>query len=182
MSQLRNIRHERFIREVFKANGNATEAYRRVYPNVEPKNSARAAAARLLASDSIKRRFWEVHRDMVKRSDITVDKILTDYQRAMDKADALDKPGDVTNAATAQAKLVGLLIDRREIGNAGEYDSMTSVEAILQRVSETEGPEVARAMARAFGVELQAETSEAKPTEPEPSELLEANPPTDTVN
>ena len=38
------------------------------------------------------------------------------------------------NASEKKAKLVGLLVDRREIGNAGEFEQMTDISQILEKV------------------------------------------------
>tara|TARA_R110000868_G_scaffold5117_2_gene31627 strand:+ start:34 stop:570 length:537 start_codon:yes stop_codon:yes gene_type:complete len=178
MAALKNMRHEWFAREYVKT-GVGAEAYRRVYPKAHPRRSAIANASRLLTYDTIDRRVGELREQAMKRSDITIEKILADYQRAMNMAEALEKPGDVTNAATAQAKLVGLLIDRREVGGAGEYDNMASIEAVLSRVAETEGPKAAMAMAQAFGLEFRAETTEP---DPEPVDLSSFDPPSGSVN
>ena len=178
MAALKNMRHEWFAREYVKT-GVGAEAYRRVYPTARRKDVAKANASRLLTYDCVDRRVVELQEQAMKRSDITIEKILGDYQTALEMAKGLEKPGDVTNAATAQAKLVGLLIDRREVGNAGEYDNMASIEAVLQRISETEGPKAAIAMAQAFGLEFVADTKEP---EPEQVDLTSIDPPSGSVN
>ena len=57
------------------------------------------------------------------------------------------------NAATAQAKLVGLLKDRIETRNVDDFDSMDSISEILQAVEKQAGSEVALALSKAFGLD-----------------------------
>ena len=90
---------------------------------------------------------------MAKRADITEDKILTDYQVALDLAKTQEKPDSVVNAATAQAKLVGLLRDRTEVGKPGDFEQLESVSEILEKVSQEAGPEAASALAAAMGID-----------------------------
>ncbi len=129
MPTLKNMRHERFIREYLKTDFNGAEAYRRVYPR-------------------------EVQAAIIKRSDITVDRILTEYEEARKLAVQQEKPEAMLNASEKKAKLVGLLVDRREIGNAGDFEQMTDISQILAKVREDAGAEAADALAKAFGINL----------------------------
>jgi hypothetical protein len=90
---------------------------------------------------------------MAKRADITEDKILTDYEEALKLAKAQAKPDSIVNAATAQAKLVGLLKDRIETKNADDFENMDSISDILQAVADQAGPEAAAALSKAFGLD-----------------------------
>lgn len=89
----------------------------------------------------------------MRRSDITMEKILGDYEEAKEMARSLEKPGEMISAATAQAKLVGLLIDRRENANAGDFDALDNMDAVLAKVTQEVGPEAAEALAQAFGLQ-----------------------------
>lgn len=108
----------------------------------------------------------------MRRSDITFEKILSDYQLALDLAKQQEKPSEIVSAASAQAKLVGLIVDRRELGQAGDFDGLNDIEAIISKVREDVGNEAADAMARAF-------------SEPQINQAAEQfkslEPPTDTV-
>jgi hypothetical protein len=105
----------------------------------------------MLTRDNIKKRTLEVMQTMAKRADITEEKILSDYQRALAMAEAQEKPSDMVNAATAQAKLVGMLKDRIETKNV-DFEGIDSIAEILQVVAEQAGPEVAMALSRAFNL------------------------------
>jgi hypothetical protein len=90
---------------------------------------------------------------MAKRADITEDKILTDHQAALDLAKTQEKPDCIVNAATAQAKLVGLLRDRIETKNVNDFENMENIDDILQKVADEAGPEAAAALSKAFGLD-----------------------------
>jgi hypothetical protein len=147
MPALKNMRHEKFIREYLKTDFNGAEAYRRVYPRHKP-NIAKVSASRLLTSANLQRRLREVQEAVIKRSDITVDRILTEYEDARQLAIAREKPEAMLNASEKKAKLVGLLVDRREIGNAGDFEQMTDVSQILEKVRQEAGLEAAEALAK----------------------------------
>ena len=57
----------------------------------------------------------------------------------------------MVSAATAQAKLVGLLRDRVETGQAGDFDQLDTLSAIVEKVAEEVGPEAAQALMVALG-------------------------------
>ena len=152
MPILKNQRHEKFAREYVKT-GIGAEAYRRVYPRIDPNETAKRNAYRLRTYAHVDKRIQELRQAMAKRADITEDKILTDYQEALALAKKQEKPDSMVNAATAQAKLVGLLRDRVETGNAGDFDNMDSISEVLEAVAAQSGPEAAMALSKAFGLD-----------------------------
>lgn len=125
---------------------------------------------------------------MAKRSDITIDKVLSDYQRALNMAEADNKPNEMISAAREQAKLVGLLVERKEVGNAGDFESMESISDILAAVAEKAGPAAALALSKAFDLVGQGEIavgmveSSTAPQEEAVEALLNAKPASDQVN
>lgn len=120
---------------------------------------------------------------MAKRADITVDKILSDYEQALQLAKAQEKPNEIVNAATAQAKLVGLLRERVETGSPGDFAAMDNISDVLEAVAEQVGPEVALALSKAFGL-LDEATKKEPEVEPErePNLLERFDPPSGAVN
>jgi hypothetical protein len=151
MPILKNPRHEKFAREYVKI-GIGAEAYRRAYPRAHPISTARVSASQLLTKPNIASRTTELRQAIAKRADITEDKILTDYQAALDLAKTQEKPDSIVNAATAQAKLVGLYKDRI-VNEPNEIDQMENVSDILEHVAKEAGPEIASALAKAFGLD-----------------------------
>ncbi len=115
----------------------------------------------------------------MKKSDITVDKVLQDYQFALELAKKQGRSAEIVNAAQAQAKLVGLLRDRVETGSVGDFGDDTTIEGILEVVAKQAGPEAAMSLAAVFGLKIpeSAETKKMKE-----AVLFIADPASDTVN
>lgn len=181
MAELRNVRHEHFCRELIRTGGNGAEAYRRVshrFPNkpLRHPHGAKAIAYHIRKRPEVQRREQELKEIMAKKSDITIEKILTDYQHALEMAKEMAKPAEVISAATAQAKLVGLLRERVESGNVGDFDGLENVSDIIQKVGVDVSPEAALALAEAFGL---GKTETAKEGAPG---LIDRLPPSDAVN
>lgn len=181
MPALKRLRHEMFAREYIRAGENATQAYLKTHevfpgkPLVHYK-SAQVVSSVILKRPEVKHRIRELRNIMAKKSDITLDKVLTDIEEAIVMAKAQAKPNDLVNAAVAQAKLVGLMRERVESGNVGDFDGIEDISEVLAKVAEEAGPEAALALSRAFGFD------NAVPS-PEPvDELTDAKPASDAVN
>ena len=87
---------------------------------------------------------------MAERTRITIDTLLRDL--AEDRALAREtKQVSAAIAATQlSAKLVGLLIDRKESGQPGDFSDLTSADEILARVRADLGDEMADAITQAL--------------------------------
>lgn len=167
------MRQELFLREYMKT-ANATEAWRRIYKNKNPSDTA----CRALKKPHVQKRFNQLLERQMKRSDITVDKVLADYQYALNLAKEQGKAAEVVGAASAQAKLVGLLRDRVETGQVGDFSEGHSIADILELVAKEAGAEAAASLASMFGmqpVELEQQTTDI-------SQLLSSDPPTGRMN
>jgi hypothetical protein len=79
---------------------------------------------------------------------------------------AQQKPEAMLNASEKKAKLVGLLVDRREVGNVGDFEQMTDISQILEKVREDAGAVAADALAKAFGLDEPASTPDPSEAEP----------------
>jgi len=185
MAALKRMRHEMFAREYILNGENASAAYRLTaqhFPNkplVHPKSAA-VVGYTILQRPEVKRRIFELRDIMAKKSDITLDKLLTDIQEAMFMAKTQAKPNDVVNAALAQAKLVGLLRDRVEAGAVGDFDGIDNISEVLEKVAQDISPEVALALSKAFGYTKDEPETQSEPVEESP--LAQAIPPSDAVN
>ena len=149
MPALKNLRHESFVREYLKC-GVGADAYQRAYPRAARNTAGRNAWYLLNRNTKVPARLAELHQEALKRSDITIDRILTDYQEALDLAKAQQRPGDIINAATAQAKLVGLFRDRGE--NTPSINETDNIVQILQKVRDECGSEGMQRFASAVGL------------------------------
>ena len=177
-----------FAREYVKT-GQACEAYRRAFPTCKSSLAAKANGWRLLhphsdyvyASKAVNKRINELRAIMAKKSDITMDKVLTDYQYALELAKQKDEANNIINAATSQAKLVGLIVDRKENGNAGDFAHLDTVSEILNALNDQVGPEITLAVTKAMGL-IQEDNPELDKRVEEVEALLEAKSPSDQVN
>lgn len=170
-------RQSRFCLEYHKI-GVGAEAYRRSY-SITDGNVAAVNACRLLSKPHIKRRLFQLEERLMKRNDITMDKVLTDYQYALDLAKKTNRADQIVAAAQAQAKLVGLLRDRVETGNVGDFPDNTTIEGILDAVSREAGPEAAMALASMFGLKVPVSQQTEQMKE---AALFIADPASDSVN
>lgn len=179
-----SLRHEFFVR-AYLQNGSPTGAYRQTvkrYPGhreIKNPNTYKVVPFVILKRPEVKRRIEQLRAQMAKRSDITLDKILGDYEYALQLAKENGKPDSIVNAATAQAKLVGLLRERQEIGRPGDFEAMENVSEVLEAVSKEAGPAAALALAQAMGISVTAIVPEG---EPEVVDLSAIEPPTGSVN
>ncbi len=170
-------RQDKWLLEYMKCD-NMTEAWMRIY---EPscRECARAASAKAIGKPHVKRRLDELRERAMKKSDISIDKVLTDLQWAIDSGKAQGKPSDVIAGSNAQAKLVGLLRDRVETGAVGEFGDTNSISDVLEMVAKEAGPEAAMTLAAMFG--LKVPDSQATKNMQE-AVLFIADPPSDAVN
>lgn len=172
---LKHQRHELFLREYFANGWNGERAYKTVYG---PVKTAKVQASKLLAKPMVRKRFNQMVNRLIKRADITEEKILTQYQEAYDMARETGKTADMVSASTAQAKLVGMLRDRLEAGSPGDFDRMDNISDVLEALSQQVGPDIASKIGQALGA---LPAIEAKPIE-DINELASTPAVSDAVN
>ncbi len=187
MPALANMRHEWFCQEYVRSK-KQTEAYRIVYCQLDKdgnfKGSPKAQwnnSKRLLKRPEVKARIQEIAMIIKRKSEISYEKVLNDYQRALDMAESLGRPGDMISAAREQARLTGLLVERQEFGKAGEFDMMENISDVIEKVKEEAGDEAASALVRAFNL-LDNQKQEEAAAPQDTAALLEAEPGSDAVN
>jgi hypothetical protein len=148
MAILPNVRHERFAK-AFVREGSVSRAYVKAgYPH------NRGNASRLKATESVKRRIEELRAMQNVKHRITVETLLSDLAEARALALRTEQPGAAIQATTVAAKLVGLMVDRKESGAPGDFSALQDNAAIIERVR----AELGDAMANAFaGLVAQAE-------------------------
>jgi hypothetical protein len=179
MPPLPDFRQELFVRECVKnrlRQSNQTDAWLVSHPNVKSRAVAQAAAARAIKYPKVQARYQELMAHFMKKSDISIEKILSDYQLALDMAKQQEKPSEIIAAAREQARLIGLLRERVETGNVGDFDNMTDVGEILRVVEREAGPQAAMALVKAFNLEPVQEAEE------DTSALEQSEPASDAIN
>jgi hypothetical protein len=146
MPALANIRHERFVRHYLKT-GVAAQAYLAAGYKPTNRNSLDASACQLLRSPKVQSRIGEFRRQMTYKTRVTLEKLLDQAEEARALAMASEQPAAAIQATTLQAKLVGLLVDRKETGQPGDFSALNSQDEVLAKVRAEYGDEVAKAVA-----------------------------------
>lgn len=120
---------------------------------------------------------------MLKRSDITIEKLLNDLVEDRELARSSKQASAAISATQLMAKLVGLLIDRKESGAPGEFGHLTSPEQVREKLAADYGPEVAQLLDAALRAAQAPGEPIAQPVEPEPdAAFIELPTPGDTIN
>ncbi len=124
MPTLDNPKHEKFAQEIAKGTA-IGEAY--VVAGYEGQNTSAAAASasRLLKSAKIQARVSELLNQGATRAVVSIQKILEKLDKAYDLAESLGQPAAMVTASMGQAKVAGLIVDKKEVGGPGDFDRMT---------------------------------------------------------
>src|SRR5262245_29177276 len=122
MPVLRNVRHENFAQELAKGKV-AHEAY--VLAGYRPN---RGNATRLKLNEAIIARVKELIErtaaNAAARAEVTVVSLLNELEDARKQAVEINQPSAAVSAIVAKAKVAGLIVDRKEVGKPGEFESM----------------------------------------------------------
>ena len=122
---LQNPRHERFAQEIAKAKTATAAMAAAGY--TDPRNSTR-----LMKNDEIRRRIAELQARGAERAEVTLASLLAELDAARQLALKLGQCSAAVAAVMGMAKLTGLIIDRREIGQPGEFDHLTDAELVAK--------------------------------------------------
>ena len=139
---LRNPRHEKFCREYLKT-GIASRAYLAAGYRVTKKKALTPCSSRLLACASIKARLATLRSAMATRQNITVDTLLADLESDRQLAQAEGQASAAVQATMAKARLLGLIIDRKESGHPGDFHALKSIADIVDAVRQQLGTQAA---------------------------------------
>jgi phage terminase small subunit len=149
MPALANIRHERFARALIRT-GVAAVAYLKAGYAPTTRNALDVSACQLLRKPKVQTRIGELRRQMAARNRITVDSLVAELDEARLDARRLDQPSAAISATMSKARLVGLLVHRKETGDPGAFQGLQSEEAVLARVRAELGDDAARQLAQAL--------------------------------
>jgi phage terminase small subunit len=132
MPILSNLKRERFARAYIELGSNrrayVAAGYRaRLWDDLSKSVPVDACAARLLRDAKVTARIQELREAMAKRADITEDSIADELEQARLGAMKCEQHAAAVSATVAKAKLVGLMVDRKEV-RQGEIESMTEEE------------------------------------------------------
>src|SRR5262245_18124958 len=127
---LRNPRHERFVQALFEG---------------KPANRAYADAGyaphdgnciRLRGNERIKARLAELQAQAARSAKITIESICAELAEATEVARTKGQAQAMVSASALRAKLAGLMIEKVEVGQPGDFDGLHSTAAIVDRVLE----------------------------------------------
>jgi hypothetical protein len=116
MPVLRNSRHERFARALYKglpAHGAYTEA---------GYAANRGNAVRLKTNESVQSRLAELQGMAAQDADVTVDTLVRELESARVVAMTKGNASAAVGAILGKARLLGLIVERKEKGGPGDFD------------------------------------------------------------
>ena len=85
---------------------------------------------------------------------VTVESIAQELDEAKALAFAEGQASAAVAAVMAKAKLFGLVINKSESGQPGEFSNMATPQDVIDKVRNELGDQVAETLAKAFGLEL----------------------------
>jgi phage terminase small subunit len=122
---LKNSRHERFAQLV--SEGKSATAAMKEAGYSDGRNSWR-----LMNNEAIRGRIDELLARGAERAEVTVASLLEELEVARQLAMQKGQASAAVQATMGKAKLTGLIVDRREVGSAGEFDHLTDEELVAE--------------------------------------------------
>jgi phage terminase small subunit len=126
MPPLDNPRWERFAQELAKGQSQ-TGAY--LTAGYKGAKSPTTAASRLLTNVKVAARVKELQQRGAERAEVTVASLIADLDEDRKLARGAGQASAAVAATMAKAKLLGLVIDRKEVGAPGEFDEIENMSA-----------------------------------------------------
>ena len=128
MPVLSNAKHELFCQHLALGK-TASEAYEMA--GYKPSRSnASVLRAKQNVSDRLSEILQQSERKIVQDIEYTRDSILAELEDARAFAFEKGNPSAAVSASIGKARVLGLIIDRREVGNVGKFDSWTDEQLI----------------------------------------------------
>lgn len=146
MAALFNPRHERFCREYMKI-GIASRAFLAAGYRPTNRNSLDACSSRLLSSPKVRQRILELGKMNEKKHEVTVASLIADLEDDRQLARENKQAAAAVSANIAKARLLGLIVDRKETGAPGDFSAMSSADEILDKVRKELGDHAADLLA-----------------------------------
>lgn len=139
MNELKNFKHEKFC-QFFIETGNASEAYRRAFPDSKMKdNSLHVEASRLLNSPTVSLRVLELRNEHRERHKVTVDDLIKELEEARQAGLSFENASAMVAATMGKAKLLGLDKQLIDVTTNGEsINNPTVIELVAHNVESTD--------------------------------------------
>jgi phage terminase small subunit len=122
-------KQEKFAQE-YVATSNASEAYRRAY-DTKPTSkisTVNANASQLLRDTRVAQRVDQIRASLVERNKLSIDDIIDELEEAREMGKITQQSSSMVSASMGKAKLLGLIVDRKEVTVHGMISAMTDVE------------------------------------------------------
>ena len=113
---------------------------------------------------------------------VTVESLTAELDEAIALAKRVDQPGAMTQAVTVKGKLHGLLIDRKESGQPGDFAAAQSAQEVIDAVRKELGEDAARALQALAGLHPAEQAGPDEPAESGQGLGMELATPTDKIN
>ena len=128
MPVLSNAKHELFCQHLALGK-TASEAY-----ELAGYKPSRSNASVLRAKQNVSDRLSEIlpqsERKVVQQIEHTRDSVLAELEEARKMAIKKDQPSAAVSATIGKARVLGLIIDRREVGDVGAFDGFTDEQLV----------------------------------------------------
>ncbi len=153
MPALPNARQERFCQLVKQG----IPPYR-AYPLAGYKPDS-GAPYRLSENIRVKRRLTELTRHIAVKTRVTIESLTQELDEARELAARVDQPSAMTAATIAKGKLHGLMVERKESGQPGDFAGLQSAADVLAQLATELGPETAALLSAALARREDAEST-----------------------
>ena len=148
-----------YIRTGVKARAYLAAGYR-----ASTRSSLDVAACQFFRKVKVKAEIDRRKAAMVKRADITMDKLLSDLAEDRELARRVEQPGAAIQATQLMAKLTGHLIERKETGQPGDFAACRSREEVIAAVRADLGDQAADLLDQLTSGPLNATEALSEPT------------------
>ena len=149
MPALKNVRRELFAQAIAKSPGtgqSATQCYLSAGYRAEG-HGAEVAASRLLSQVEVQQRIAEITAPAVRKTRVTVASLIEQLDGIIDGASVDKQWGAAGSATTTKAKIAGLLRERLEIGNVGDFADCKTPEDVADALIEDHDGDARAALA-----------------------------------
>ncbi len=123
---LKNVRHEKFCQALFEGQ-TVVDAFVAAGYVRDRRN-----AVRLSNNPAVRERLTELQTEIAKENKVTVANLISELEEARKRADSLDQLSAVVKAISEKARISGLLVQKVEIGHAGDFSACETVEDVVE--------------------------------------------------
>lgn len=135
-------RRERFAHEYVKT-GIARAAYQAAGYTATALNSIDATASEILSHPKVATRIVEIRQEMAQETRVTVAGLVAEIVKDRTQAREIGQPATALAASMAIAKLLGLVVERKEVGAPGEFAALDDELAVIALIRQQLGTDAA---------------------------------------